>query len=86
MYYFVYVLLSQNDGNLYTGYTSDLKERMNEHNSGKVKSTKERRPLELVYFEGCLNRSDATQREKYLKTSYGKKYLKNRLRHFLNNF
>jgi putative endonuclease len=42
------------------------------HNNGSVPSTKNRRPLELIYWEGCLNQVDATTREKYLKTAWGK--------------
>ncbi|MGI9086964.1 MAG: GIY-YIG nuclease family protein [Chthoniobacterales bacterium] len=53
------------------------------HNAGLVTSTKTRVPFELVYWEGCLNRSDAAQREKYLKTAWGKRYLKTRLRRYL---
>ena len=49
------------------------------HNEGKVKSTKARTPLKLIYFEGCLNQQDATKREKYLKTAWGKRYIKGRL-------
>jgi len=83
MEYFVYVLLSKKDGKFYTGYTSQLKERILEHNSGRVFSTKNRIPLELVYYEGCLNQADALHREKYLKSTYGKRYIKNRLKNFL---
>jgi len=83
MFYYVYVLRSQKDGNLYTGYTSDLERRIREHEGGEVDSTKMRRPLDLIYFEACLNRSDATRREKYLKTSWGKRYIKSRLRDYL---
>jgi putative endonuclease len=59
--------------------------RLEEHNSGKVPSTKYRRPLILVYWEGCLNQQDATRREKYLKSGNGKIYLRNRLRNYLSN-
>ena len=77
--YYVYVLQSEIDGNLYTGYTSNLKRRIKEHNKGNVDSTKYRSPLSLIYYESCLNQQDATKREKYLKTTYGRRYLKNRL-------
>ena len=83
MYYYVYVLKSEKDGNHYVGYTNDLKKRLELHNSGKVVSTKNRFPLKLIYFEGCLNQQDATKREKYLKTSWGKRYIKNRLENYL---
>jgi len=77
---YVYVLLSKADGQLYTGLTSDLRRRLAEHNSGEVASTKHRIPLNLVYYEACLSRTDAAAREKYLKTGMGKRYLKNRLK------
>jgi putative endonuclease len=83
MYYYVYVLRSLKDNNNYVGYTENLKKRLVEHNSGKVKSTKNRMPLELIYFEGCLSQQDATRREKYLKTAWGKRYIKNRLDNYL---
>jgi putative endonuclease len=87
MFYFVYVLLSEKDNRLYTGYSCDLKKRIELHNKGKVESTKERRPLRLIYFEGCLNQQDASRREKYLKSGNGKIFLKNRLKNYwcMNN-
>ncbi len=84
MYYYVYVLLSEKDTLLYTGYTSNLEKRISEHNTGKVYSTKNRRPLKHIYFEGGLNQQDATRREKYLKSGNGKIYLRCRLRQFFN--
>lgn len=54
-YFYVYVLLSMKDNLMYTGYTADLRSRMKYHNDGLVTSTKNRRPLQLIYFEGCLN-------------------------------
>ena len=86
MYFYVYVLISENDGLFYTGYTSDLKERLTHHNTGKVASTKNRVPLKLVYFEGCLNQQDATHREQYLKSSWGKRYLKERIKNYQAGF
>ena len=85
MYYYIYVLKSLKDNQFYTGYTSDLKNRLDEHNTGKVISTKNRLPLKLVYFEGCLNQQDATHREKYLKTSWGKRYIKERINNYTND-
>lgn len=80
---YVYILLSRKDGDLYTGYTSDLRRRLEEHQSGAVQSTKERLPVELIYYEACLSQADATKREKYLKTAWGKRYLKSRLASYL---
>jgi putative endonuclease len=83
MKHYVYVLRSEKDNMFYVGYTKDIDNRMLYHISGKVTSTKNRRPLTLVYYELCLNQQDATHREKYLKTSWGKRYIKNRLKHYL---
>ena len=78
-FYWVYILLSLKDGKKYTGYTKNLPSKFKAHQKGEVKSTKDRRPFKLIYFEGCLNQQDATKREKHLKTHYGKMYLGNRL-------
>ena len=83
-FYFTYVLQSEKDKKYYTGYTKDLKLRFEQHNNGLVESTKNRRPLKLIYFEGCLNQQDATRREKYLKSGNGKIYLKNRMKNYFN--
>lgn len=48
--------------------------RIADHSEGLVSSTKNRVPLKLIYYEAYLNREDATHREKYLKTTYGKRY------------
>lgn len=80
--FFTYILHSEKDGKLYTGYTKNLEARFQAHNNGEVPSTKERRPLKLIYFEACLNQQDATHREKYLKTHYGKMFIKNRLKSY----
>jgi putative endonuclease len=82
--YYVYILLSEKDGKFYTGYSSDLTKRLESHNNGLVNSTKARRPLKLLYFEGCLNQQDATRREKYLKSGNGKIYVRSRLRNYFN--
>jgi len=74
------VLRSKKDEHYYIGYTSDLDRRIDEHNQGFSKSTAHRRPLELVYYEACRSSKDAMHREKYLKSTYGHRYLKNRLR------
>ncbi|KKP79478.1 MAG: excinuclease ABC subunit C [Candidatus Moranbacteria bacterium RIFOXYA12_FULL_35_19] len=81
--YYTYILRSEKDNKNYVGYTKNLKLRFEEHQKGKVESTKNRRPLELIYYEACLNQQDATHREKYLKTYHGKMFLKNRLKSYL---
>jgi putative endonuclease len=82
-YFYTYVLQSSKDLNFYVGYTNNLVKRIEEHNKGKVPSTKNRVPLQLIYWEGCLNQQDVTRREKYLKTSWGKRFIKNRLKSYL---
>ena len=46
----------------YIGFTKDLKLRFEDHNSGRVESTKDRRPFSLIYYEACLDQDDATRR------------------------
>ena len=79
---YVYVLHSTADDQLYTGSTRDLRARFELHNAGKVPSTRDRRPLELIYYEASLNEQDAFRREKYLKTTYGKRYIKIRCKNY----
>lgn len=83
MIYYIYVLISEKDNKFYTGYTKNLNLRFKQHEEGRVVSTKNRRPLKLIYFEGCLNQQDATKREKYLKTYLGKLFLHKRLKSYL---
>jgi len=80
--YYTYVLQSEKDGKLYVGFTKDLKQRFELHNKGRVDSTKDRRPLKLIYYEACLERADATRREKYFKTYTGRMFLKRRLKSY----
>ena len=82
-YCYVYVLRSLKDDQFYVGLTRDLPLRLQQHNKGLVTSAKKRTPFELVYWEGCLAESDAAQREKYLKSAWGKRYIKTRLRRYL---
>lgn len=79
--YYVYLLLLSN-GKVYTGMTDDLKRRVKEHFLGKVLSTKNFRPLKLVFYEAFLNKKDAARREKYFKTNKGKKMIKVILREY----
>jgi len=77
--FFTYVLKSKKDNKLYIGWTDSIDNRLEQHNSGLVISTKYRRPLELIYYEACLNKKDAIAREKALKTGFGRAYLKRRI-------
>ncbi len=80
--YYTYVLLSNKDKQFYSSYTQNLKLRFEQHCNGLVESTKDRRPLKLIYYEACLNQQDALKREKYFKTHYGKLFLRNRLKSY----
>ncbi len=77
--YFVYVLRSRKDGNLYIGHASDLEKRIRVHNQGRVRSTKSRTPFELIYKEIVNSREDAITREKFLKSGCGREYIKNQI-------
>jgi putative endonuclease len=72
-----------NNKQLYTGYTNDLKRRINEHQSGKVDFTSQRLPVKLIHYEAYLLKEDATRRERYLKTTEGKRFLKQQIRDLL---
>ena len=82
MMYYTYVLQSEKDKKFYTGFTKNLKSRFDRHNRGLVESTKNRRPWKLIYYEACLNQDDATHREKYFKTMYGKKFIRGRVKSY----
>ena len=69
--FYVYMLKSRKDGNLYIGYTTNLKQRFSEHNEGENFSTKSRRPFDLLYYEAYVSQADAKQRERNLKKSAG---------------
>ena len=82
-FYYVYVLKSKKDDKNYIGYTTDLKKRVSDHNKGLNTSTKPRRPLVLIYYEACLSQDDAERRERYLKTTGGRRYVAKRLKTYL---
>lgn len=81
----VYVLVSEADGKLYAGYSTDLKQRLTDHFHGRVPATAPRRPLHLLYCEYHSSKTDALRREKYFKTTAGKKALKLVLRDALSD-
>ena len=71
----VYILLSEKDKKRYVGFTDNIERRLLEHDSGKVISTKNRRPVKLIYSEGFENKPNAMKREKYFKTHPGRNFL-----------
>ncbi|MEK7119645.1 MAG: GIY-YIG nuclease family protein [Patescibacteria group bacterium] len=80
MFYYTYVLRGLTDGKLYTGYTNDLKKRIEEfHQKVRVNATKNRLPIQLVYYEACLSKYKALKREKYFKSGFGRRFLKTRI-------
>ena len=83
--YFVYVLKSKKDKKLYYGFTDNLERRIKEHNNGEVRSTKPRAPFELIYFENASNIIEARKRERYFKSGFGRKYVKNKIRALSSN-
>ena len=82
MFYYVYVIESENKGDLYIGYTTDLTRRLKEHNQGLNFSTKLDKPWKLIYYEACITENDAKRRERYLKTSQGHRLLRRRLKEY----
>jgi len=86
--YFTYILRCIDDKRLrkkfYVGTTNDLKTRLKAHKTRSVRTTKSFNIIELVYFEGCLNKTDALRREHQLKTGFGRGYIKRRLENYLN--
>ncbi len=74
--YFVYVLRSKRDNSFYIGLTNDLNRRIKQHNRGNNFSTRYKTPLELIHFEKLNSRKDARNREKYLKSGWGRQFLK----------
>ncbi|MFA4890361.1 MAG: GIY-YIG nuclease family protein [Candidatus Paceibacterota bacterium] len=80
--FYNYVLQSLKNGNLYIGYTTDLKRRLKEHNQGLSRSTKPYKPWKLIYYEACLNEKDAKRREGYLKKTQGQRLMRRRLKEY----
>lgn len=81
--YYVYILFSEKDKELYTGFSPDLKSRFKAHLNGFVRATKYRRPLRLIYYEAYGRELDARRREKYLKGGNGRGELKIQLKEIL---
>ena len=76
MRYFVYILRSSLNGDIYVGSTANLDERINSHNSGKVKSTKAYGPWDFMDSQEFQSRSEAIMQERFLKTGQQKEILR----------
>lgn len=83
MFFYVYILKSKLQHELYIGYTRNLVCRVKEHNMGLCFSTKPYRPWVLIYYEACRDQRDAKRREAYLKTNQGRRLLERRLKEYL---
>ena len=79
--FYTYVLYSKNRAKVYIGHTNNLIRRFKQHNSGYVLSTKPYRPYSLVYYEELISKEEAFKREKELKTTMGRRYIKSLLLH-----
>jgi putative endonuclease len=85
MFYYVYILKSIKHKKLYIGFSSNLRERVDAHNSGKSPATKPYIPYQLIFYEAFLNEKDAKSREEYLKTGYGLRSIKKWLKRYFDN-
>ncbi len=83
--YYVYILQSIKNKSLYTGFTRSVKKRLLAHNNGLSSYTSELRPWKLIYYEAYLIKEDALNREKFLKSGSGKKYLDKQLKEYFKN-
>ena len=81
MHYVYY--LGMSNGQIYTGSTSDLKRRFSEHRKGSVHTTSKYLPVTLIGYEAYQLKSDATRRERFMKTSEGKMLFKQQFRDVL---
>ena len=81
--YYVYVMESESSGKWYIGYTTDVYARLDKHNQNGNKSTSNRGPWKLVYYEAYVSKDDALGREKFLKSGSGWRFLKKQMRHYL---
>ena len=77
--WYVYILKSAIDNNLYVGSTNDIARRLTEHNSGKVDSTKNRTPFSLEAYFAVKGKSRAIELEQYFKSGSGRAFLQKRI-------
>lgn len=83
MYYVYFLSLANNT--IYKGSCSDLNKRIEQHNKGQVTSTSKYRPLELIGYEAYKLKSDAQRREKFLKTTEGRRLLNQQYRDIIRS-
>jgi putative endonuclease len=85
MSYFVYILISEKDNKLYVGCTHNLEQRLIDHNSGKVDATKSRRPFVIIHTEEYLEKAEAFNRERFLKTLWSARFKRKVLNKYKQN-
>ena len=78
-YHYVYLLQSLKDGSYYTGYTTDLDNRLSQHNDGSVTYSSKKRPFKMIWHCVFLHKIKAIQFEKYLKSGSGFAFARKRL-------
>lgn len=81
--FYVY-FLSMNNGQIYTGSTKNLTNRMKEHERGNVTTTSKYLPVTLIGYEAYSLKSDAQRREKFLKTTEGKMLFRQQYRDIIS--
>lgn len=81
--FYVYILQSEAKDRMYIGKTSDVRRRLSEHNAGQNASTKPYVPWRVIFYEAYIKQSDATRRERYLKTTQGHQAIRRMLRDYL---
>ena len=84
MTYFVYILFSEKDKNLYAGCTSNVEKRLGRHNAGRVPATKNRTPLTLIHQEKFESKADAFERERFLKSLWASRLKKKLKQEYLD--
>ncbi len=83
--YFVYVLYDKKLKKFYIGVTKDIERRLREHKRGNTLATKNFQNFDLVYYEACICKEDAYEREKQLKTGFGRGYINRRISNYLQS-
>ena len=74
--FYTYIIKSQKFDKYYIGYTNNLNDRLDTHNSGRSTYTKRYKPWKIIYYEIFNNRTKALSREKYFKSAAERKWLK----------
>ena len=85
MSYFVYILLSEKDNKLYVGCTHNFEQRLRDNNSGKVDATKTRRPFIVIHTEEYVDKTEAFNRERYLKSLWSARFKRKILNKYKQN-